>query len=110
MLNLRTAGPAHIAASVLALAVALAGCGGGHATAPSTSSPPHRAGPPRATAGRACAAQAAGDPARLGLCLARHGIVVPSGGRLTSCVESAPDRAHVAACLARYADAGTGRS
>jgi hypothetical protein len=106
MPKLRASGPALIAASVLGLGLALAGCGD-HTTAASTSPTPHRAGPPRSSAAHDCTAQAAGDPASLGLCLARHGIVVSSGSGLTSCVESAPDRAHVAACLARHADPGT---
>jgi hypothetical protein len=37
----------------------------------------------------------------MSLCLAAHGVPVPSGGRLVDCAEAANTRAEVTACLAK---------
>jgi hypothetical protein len=71
-------------------AAALAGCGGG-----STAAPAHHAG----AAPSACRAQAAGDPAELMICLAKHGVKVRGDGRLVRCTEAADTARALEACI-----------
>ena len=104
---------AALLASALTLGLATVGCGGSSTSAgtrpPSrstTSTAPHPrsagSGSREAIVGR-CAARANGDPAAMGLCLAAHGVTLPSHGRLVSCAEAANTRAEVTACLTRAA-------
>jgi hypothetical protein len=88
----------------VAIGLAAAGCGG--STVRTTTSRPDSgsagSGSNAAIVNR-CAGRANGDPATLGLCLASHGVVVPSHGKLVSCVQAANTRAEVTDCLAKAA-------
>jgi uncharacterized membrane protein len=93
---------AALFASAVTLGLAAAGCGGSAASMTSGATSERSAGPGARTAivGR-CAAQANGDPAAMGLCLASHGVTVPSQGKLVTCAEAANTRAEVTACLTK---------
>jgi hypothetical protein len=95
---------AALFASAVTLGVSVTGCGS--STISTTSTTPHQrsagAGARTIIVGR-CAAQANGDPAAMGLCLASHGVTVPSQGKLVTCAEAANTRAEVTACLAKAA-------
>jgi hypothetical protein len=84
------------AAACLTLALLAAGCGGSNHT--TTTKPAPHSG----VAGR-CAAQSNGEPGTMGLCLASHGVHLPSNGALTRCAEAANTRADVTACLEKAA-------
>jgi hypothetical protein len=71
-------------------AAALAGCGGNAARTPVH----HPAAAPSA-----CKAQAAGDPAELMICLAKHGVKVRGDGRLVGCAEAANTARDLEACI-----------
>jgi uncharacterized membrane protein len=96
---------AALFASAITLALAATGCGSSSTSTSSTAAQPRPAGTgARATIVGRCAAQASGDPAALGLCLASHGVTLPSQGKLVTCAEAANTRAEVAACLTKDAE------
>jgi hypothetical protein len=96
---------AALFASALTLGLAAAGCGGSSASTTATPPSSGSAGSgSRAAIGSRCAAQAKGDLGAMGLCLASHGVVLPSNGKLVTCAEAANTRAEVTACLAKAAE------
>jgi hypothetical protein len=100
----RRNGAAALFASALTLALALAGCGG--SAVRTTNTEPHAdsigSGSRTAVVSR-CAAQAQGDPAAIGLCLASHGVVVPSHDKFVTCVQDASTSSEVTDCLTKAA-------
>ena len=98
---------AALFASAVAIGLAAAGCGG--STVRTTTSRPDSGSAGSAGSGsnaaivNRCAGRANGDPATLGLCLASHGVVVPSHGRVVSCVQAANTRAEVTDCVVKAA-------
>jgi hypothetical protein len=96
---------AAVFATALALGLAVAGCGGSTVRTTTTAQPnaaSTASGSHTAIVNR-CAAQAQGDPAAIGLCLASHGVVLPSHGKLVTCVQDADTRSEVTDCLAKAA-------
>ena len=98
---------AKLVAVAIAVGLATAGCGGSStsgtpAPVTNTAQPASTAAPvasSRAAVVRQCAAQATNDPASLSLCLAHHHIVLPSGGKLVTCVQAAQDSTQLTSCL-----------
>jgi hypothetical protein len=86
-----------LALSALAAAT-LAGCGGGGGSATTTVHHP-AATVTAAAAPSACKVQAAGDPAELMICLAKHGVKVRGDGRLVRCAEAADTAQDLEACI-----------
>jgi hypothetical protein len=89
----------HLTLAFVLLGLFAAGCGGSNHTAATSTARPA----PHAGVAARCAAQAHGEPGAMGLCLAAHGVRMPSGGALVRCAEAANTRAEVTACLSRAA-------
>jgi uncharacterized membrane protein len=93
---------AALFASAVTLGLSATGCGASATSTTSTTPQKRSTGAgARATIVSRCAAQANGDPAAMGLCLASHGVALASQGKLVTCAEAANTRAEVTACLTK---------
>jgi hypothetical protein len=107
---LRSATGWRVALAVVTTSLALAGCGGSsHPTAPASSAPDPTTrvsnapttDPTRVPA--QCLASNGSDPAEFTICLAKHGVHLPSGGKLVTCAQSASTKAQLEQCLVEAA-------
>jgi uncharacterized membrane protein len=95
---------AAVFTSAVTLGLAATGCGGSATSTTSTATHQRSAGAgTRAAIIHRCAINANGDPAAMGLCLAGHGVTLPSQGKLVTCAQAANTRAEVTACLTKAA-------
>lgn len=102
--------------ALVAASFTFSGCGGSshQAGSPQTHSAPASSqaatpAPAASTAGSSsdlrsvpgqCIAASGGDPAAFTICLAKHGVHLSAGdGKLTTCVQSASDKAELDRCL-----------
>lgn len=105
--------------ALVAASFTFSGCGGSShqagspqthsAPAPASSQAPATSAPAGSTAGSSsdprsvpgqCVSLSNGDPAAFTICLAKHGVDLSAGdGKLTTCVQSASDKAELDRCL-----------
>jgi hypothetical protein len=85
-----------------ALCVAVAACGG-TAAHRAPQGPPGTPGPGGSAVADRCAAQAAGNPSTMMICLSAHHRTIPDGPRFRACVSGAHDASGAVECMRRLA-------